>query len=58
MWYASLYAELAHCEPRLVDTSRLRTSPEYVSFGRYVVWCRYPLRFVKEANISQHHYGL
>jgi hypothetical protein len=58
MWYASLYAKLAHCEPCLVDTSRLCTSPENVGFGRCVVWCRYSLSFIKEATFSQHHCGL
>lgn len=44
-----LYAELAHLESRLVDTSGLRSCSEDILLRRYVVLGTYPLDSVEKA---------
>jgi hypothetical protein len=44
-----LYAELAHCESRLVDTGRLGTRSQDVGLDGDVVGVCYSLDLVKEA---------
>ena len=44
-----LYAELAHLEPRLVDTGRLCPRSEDVCLCRCVVGRRYPLDLIEKA---------
>lgn len=49
-----LYAELAHCESRLVDTGRLRTRSQHVGLYGDVSGVCYPVHLVKEARARQH----
>lgn len=54
IWYASLYAKLAHREPRLIDTRRLCSRAEDIGFGWYIVGRRYSFGLVEKAILSQH----
>ncbi len=48
-----LYAQLAHCKPRFVDTGRLRSRSQDVCFYRDVVGTRYPQHLIKETARHQ-----
>jgi hypothetical protein len=54
----SLYAQLAHQKPRLVDTGGLCSGSQHIGLRRYVVWGCYPLGFVEEAVTCQHNQTL
>jgi hypothetical protein len=50
-----LDAELAHCEPRLVDTGRLGTRAQDVGLDGDVVGICYSLNLIEEAALSAWH---
>lgn len=51
-----LYTQLSHCEPGLIDTCSLGSSPEHVCLCRGIFGSAYPVRFIEEA-MHAHQYG-
>lgn len=47
---ALLYAERAHLESRLVDTSGFRSRPEDIHLIWQVIWCAYSWYLIKKTG--------